>query len=56
MTTKCGKHNVEMQSTGTQVIHNKEVEEFECPVCHDIVRLEVINDRPPFRIKAKFTK
>ncbi len=44
MTTKCGKHDVEMKSNGTQIIHNKEVEEFECPVCHDIVRIEVMED------------
>ncbi len=41
MTTKCGKHNVEMQSKGKCLAHNKFVEEFECPVCHDTVKIEV---------------
>ena len=39
---KCGKCDVKMKSNGIVVFHSKELEEWECPKCKGISRVEVI--------------
>jgi hypothetical protein len=38
---KCGKCNIGMEKTGEEIIHNKDVEKYECPDCKGILVVEM---------------